>query len=103
MFTLARFSEAFLVLRAMHGGMPLALIPLVMVAMNVIFALSAYRFGKLADTMSHRKLLMMAGLGVLITADLVLAHGNHWATVLLGVTLWAFTGGYATMGDRMQD
>lgn len=87
LFTLARFSEAFLVLRAMQGGMPLAFIPLVMVAMNIVYALSAYPFGKLADTMSHRKLLM-AGLGVLITADLVLAHGSHWSTVLLGVTLW---------------
>lgn len=87
LFTLARFSEAFLVLRAMQGGIPLALIPLVMVAMNVIYALSAYPFGKLADTMSHKKLLM-AGLGVLIAADLVLAHGNHWPTVLLGVALW---------------
>jgi predicted MFS family arabinose efflux permease len=87
LFTLARFSEAFLVLRAMQGGMALALIPLVMVAMNVIYALSAYPLGKLADTMSHRKLLM-AGLGVLITADLVLAHGSNWTTVLLGVTLW---------------
>lgn len=87
MFTLARFSEAFLVLRAMQGGMPLALIPLVMVAMNVIYALSAYPFGKLADTMSHKKLLM-AGLGVLIAADLVLAHGNDWTVVLLGVGLW---------------
>lgn len=86
-FTLARFSEAFLVLRAMQGGMPLALIPLVMVAMNVIYALSAYPFGKLADTKSHKKLLM-AGLGVLIAADLVLAHGNDWITVLIGVLLW---------------
>lgn len=60
-----------------------------MVAMNVIYALSAYPFGKLADTMRHRKLLM-AGLGVLITADLVLAHGSHWPTVLLGVALWGF-------------
>lgn len=87
MFTLARFSEAFLVLRAMQGGMALALIPLVMVAMNAIYALSAYPFGKLADTMSHRSLLM-AGLGVLIAADLVLAHGNHWTVVLPGVALW---------------
>ena len=86
MFTLARFSEAFLVLRAMQGGMPLALVPLLMVAMNVVYALSAYPFGKLADTMSH-KLLLMAGLAVLIAADLVLAHGNHWTTVLPGVTL----------------
>ena len=87
MFTLARFSEAFLVLRAMQGGMPLALIPLFMVAMNIVYALSAYPFGKLVDTMSHKKLLM-AGLAVLIAADLVLAHGSHWTTVLLGVTLW---------------
>lgn len=87
MFTLARFSEAFLVLRAMQGGMPLALIPLVMVAMSVVYALSAYPFGKLADTMSHEKLLA-AGLGVLIAADLVLAYGSHWTTVLVGVTLW---------------
>ena len=86
-FTLARFSEAFLVLRAMQGGMALALIPLVMVAMNVIYALSAYPFGKLADTLSHKKLLM-AGLGVLIGADLVLAHGNDSITVLIGVLLW---------------
>ncbi len=87
MLTLARFSEAFLVLRAMQGGMPLALIPLVMVAMNIIYALSAYPFGKLADTMSHNKMLM-TGLGILIAADLVLAHGSGWSTVLVGVALW---------------
>lgn len=87
MFTLARFSEAFLVLRAMQGGMSLALIPLVMVAMNLVYAVSAYPFGKLADKMEHRKLLMI-GVAVLIAADLVLAHGSHWTTVLLGATLW---------------
>src|SRR5512143_584453 len=48
-FTLARFSEAFLVLCAQHGGIPIALVPLVMVAMNLIYALSAYPFGKLSD------------------------------------------------------
>jgi MFS family permease len=87
MFTLARFSEAFLVLRAMQGGMSIALIPLVMVAMNLVYAVSAYPFGKLADSMEHRKLLMI-GVGMLIAADLVLAHGNHWTTVLLGATIW---------------
>jgi MFS family permease len=86
-FTLARFSEAFLVLRAMQGGMTLALVPLVMVAMNIVYALSAYPFGKLADTMDHRKLLMI-GVAVLMAADLVLAHGSHWTGVLLGATLW---------------
>jgi len=86
-FALARFSEAFLVLRAQHGGIPVALVPLVMVAMNLIYALSAYPFGKLSDQMSHMKLLAL-GLLVLIAADLVLAMNDHWGTVLLGVGLW---------------
>ena len=86
-FTLARFSEAFLVLRAAQGGIPVALVPLVMVAMNVIYAASAYPFGKLSDSMSHTKLLAL-GLAVLIAADLVLATDDHWTTVLLGVALW---------------
>jgi MFS family permease len=86
-FTLARFSEAFLVLRAQQGGIPVALVPLVMVAMNLIYALSAYPFGKLSDRMSHTKLLA-AGLVVLIAADLVLATNDHWSVVLVGVALW---------------
>lgn len=86
-FTLARFSEAFLVLRAQQGGMMLALIPLVMMLMSLVYAISAYPFGKLSDNMSHLKLLVL-GLLVLIAADLVLAWSSHWAAVLLGVTLW---------------
>jgi MFS family permease len=86
-FALARFSEAFLLLRAQHGGIPVALVPLVMVAMNLIYALSAYPFGKLSDQMSHMKLLAL-GLLVLIAADLVLAMNDHWGAVLLGVGLW---------------
>ena len=86
-FTLARFSEAFLVLRAQQGGIAVALVPLVMVAMNVVYAASAYPFGKLSDRMSHRTLLA-AGLVLLIAADLVLAMDAHWTTVLAGVALW---------------
>jgi MFS family permease len=86
-FTLARFSDAFLVLRAQHGGIPVALVPLVMVAMNLIYAVSAYPFGKLSDQMSHMRLLTL-GLLVLIAADLVLAMNDHWAVVFLGVGLW---------------
>ena len=86
-FTLARFSEAFLVLRAQQGGMPLALVPLVMVAMNAVYALSAYPFGKLSDRVNHRTLLVL-GLLVLVVADFVLASSNHWSTVLAGVALW---------------
>jgi MFS family permease len=86
-FTLARFSEAFLVLRAQQSGVAMALVPLVMVAMNLVYAASAYPFGKLSDRMSHSTLLA-AGLVVLIAADLVLASGNHWTTMLAGVALW---------------
>jgi MFS family permease len=86
-FTLARFSEAFLVLRAQHGGIPIALVPLVMVAMNLIYAISAYPFGTLSDRMSHMRLLTL-GLLVLIAADVVLATNDHWSVVLLGVGLW---------------
>lgn len=87
LFTLARFSEAFLVLRAEQSGVVAALVPLVMVAMNLVYAGSAYPFGRLSDRMSHAKLLTW-GLIVLIAADLVLATGHHWWTVLLGVSLW---------------
>ncbi len=86
-FTLARFSEAFLVLRAQQGGLPLAWIPLVLIAMNVVYALSAYPFGKLSDSMSHTKLLAL-GLAVLIGADLVLACSDSLGAVFLGVLLW---------------
>ncbi|MBI3210501.1 MAG: MFS transporter [Candidatus Solibacter usitatus] len=86
-FTLARFSEAFLVLRAQQSGVPVALVPLVMVAMNVVYAASAYPFGMLSDRMSHVTLLR-AGLSVLIAADLILAVSMRWFGVLAGVALW---------------
>ncbi len=86
-FTLARFSEAFLILRAQQSGIAVALVPLVMVAMNVVYAGSAYPFGKLSDRMSHNQLLGV-GLLVLIAADLVLASGAHWIALTAGVALW---------------
>ncbi len=86
-FTLARFSEAFLVLRAQQSGISMALVPLIMVAMSLVYAASAYPFGKLSDTMNHSKLLAM-GLVVLMLADLVLAYSHHWSIILVGVTLW---------------
>ncbi len=86
-FTLARFSEAFLVLRAQQSGIAMALVPLVMVAMNLVYAASAYPFGKLSDRMPHHRLLVW-GLLVLVVADLVLARANGPAGVLLGVALW---------------
>ena len=86
-FTLARFSEAFLILRAAQGGLPVSYTPLVLVGMNAVYAVSAYPFGKLSDSMSHTKLLAL-GLVVLIGADAVLAWSNHWGWVWLGISLW---------------
>ena len=86
-FTLARFSEAFLILRAHQVGIPLALTPLIMVAMNVVYAGAAYPFGRLSDHMCHTKLLVL-GLVVLIGADLVLAMHDHWGVMLFGICLW---------------
>lgn len=86
-FTLARFSEAFLVLRAQQSGIPIAWVPLVMVAMNIVYAASAYPFGHLSDHVSPAKLLAW-GLLVLIAADLVLASAADWAAILAGVSLW---------------
>lgn len=86
-FMLARFSEAFLLLRAMQGGLPVAYTPLVLVAMNLVYSLGAYPFGKLADRMSHSALLAW-GLVVLVAADLLLAAGSHWGTAGAGIALW---------------
>ncbi|HEX5286114.1 MAG TPA: MFS transporter [Polaromonas sp.] len=86
-FMLARFSEAFLLLRALQGGLPVAYTPLVLIGMNVIYALGAYPFGKLSDAVSHTTLLVW-GLVVLIAADVVLASSNHWTWVWAGIALW---------------
>ena len=86
-FTLARFSEAFLVLRALQGGLPVAYTPLVLIGMNAVYAVGAYPFGKLSDAVSHSTLLAW-GLVVLIAADAVLATSNHWTWVTVGVALW---------------
>jgi MFS family permease len=86
-FALARFSEAFLVLRARQGGIPVAYVPLVMVGMNVVYSGSAYPFGRLSDRMNHGTLLSL-GLIVLIAADLILAANDHWLTVAAGVSMW---------------
>ncbi len=86
-FTLARFSEAFLLLRALQGGLPVAYAPLVLIGMNVVYALGAYPFGRLSDSVSHTRLLAW-GLVVLVAADLLLAAGSHWTWVWAGIALW---------------
>ena len=95
-FTLARFSEAFLVLRAQDVGIALGYVPLVMIAMNVAYAAFAYPAGIAADRISSRALLLL-GLALLIVADLVLAVAASPLLVLAGSVLWglhmAFTQG----------
>jgi MFS family permease len=86
-FTLARFSEAFLILRAQQLGLANAYAPLVLVVMNVVYAASAYPMGKLADRMSHHTLLA-GGLAILIVSDLILAYARGLGGVAIGVALW---------------
>lgn len=83
--TLARFSEAFLVLRAQHDGLPLAWTPLVLITMNLVYAGLAYPFGRWSDRISPR-LLLGASLLVLLIAHGLLARGG-WA-IWAGVALW---------------
>ncbi|HET6828530.1 MAG TPA: MFS transporter [Ramlibacter sp.] len=87
LFTLARFSEAFLVLRAQQGGLAAAWAPLVLIAMNVVYAAGAYPFGKLADRMDHGALLAW-GLAVLVAADLLLAWAASGPLLWAGIALW---------------
>ena len=86
-FTLARFSEAFLVLRAQDVGLGLAFVPVVMIVMNVFYAGGAYPAGAAADRMSNRNLLLL-GLVILIVADIVLALATAWWLALVGAALW---------------
>jgi MFS family permease len=95
-FTLARFSEAFLVLRAQDVGLRLAYVPLVMIVMNVLYAAAAYPAGAAADRVRPRTLLLI-GLAVLVAADLLLALAASPLLVFAGAALWglhmAFTQG----------
>lgn len=86
-FTLARFSEAFLILRAQSVGLPIALVPAVMVLMNIVYAFSAYPAGVLSDRVD-RHTILVAGLSILVVADVVLALSSGIAGVAIGVMLW---------------
>jgi MFS family permease len=85
--TLARFSEAFLILRAQNAGLSLALAPLVLVIMNFVYSLSAYPLGALSDRID-RKLMLSIGFATLIVADVVLAVASSLSAVMAGVALW---------------
>jgi len=85
--TLARFSEAFLILRAQTVGLAPAWAPLVLVVMNIVYALSAYPLGALSDRID-RKLMLAIGFGLLIGADVILAVAPDLPTVMAGVAVW---------------
>ena len=86
-FTLARFSEAFLVLRAQGTGLPLVLIPMVLVVMNFVYALAAYPAGILSDRY-NRLTVLIVGFSLLIAANFVLAFAPGLIGVAFGVALW---------------
>lgn len=86
-FTLARFSEAFLILRAQDLGLALGLVPVILIVMNLVYALGAWPAGAAADRLSPR-LLLGLGLLALVLADLVLAAAASPAIALLGSALW---------------
>ena len=85
--TLARFSEAFLILRAQNAGLSLALAPLMLVIMNLVYALSAYPLGALSDRIDRKKMLAL-GFATLIGADIVLAAAPNLTIVMIGIALW---------------
>lgn len=87
LFTLARFSEAFLILRAQADGLPLAWVPAVLVVMNLAYAAGAYPAGAWSDRIERRRLLPM-GLALLIAADLALAWWPGLVGAFVGVVLW---------------
>jgi MFS family permease len=98
-FTLGRFSEAFLVLRAQDRGLPLTLAPLVLVTTNVVYSLAAYPAGGWSDRLGRRGLLLMAAL-IMAAADALLAAAQGLPLVAAGVALWglhmAFSQGVLT-------
>jgi MFS family permease len=86
-FTLARFSEAFLLLRAQSVGLDLAVVPVVMVVMNIAYTISAWPAGALSDSIGRYGVLT-AGFALLILADLALALGTGVAMVVIGAAVW---------------
>jgi MFS family permease len=94
LLTLARFSEAFLILKAQAVGLPIALVPAVLVLMNFVYFLAAYPAGKWSDEGKGRSSTVLIGIGFLIAADIVLAlAGNLWL-LALGVSLWGLHMGF---------
>jgi MFS family permease len=85
--TLARFSEAFLILRGDNIGLGVAFAPAILIAMNAVYSLSAWPVGALSDKIGRQGLLV-AGIATLVLADIVLAYANTPVLVFIGAGLW---------------
>lgn len=92
-FTLARFSEAFLILRAQDVGLALGYVPMVLIVMNIVYAATAYPAGAASDRFSPRTTLVW-GLGILVVADIILAMATSPLTALAGAALWGLHMGF---------
>jgi MFS family permease len=91
--TMARFSEAFLVLKAQATSLPIAFVPTSLIFMNLLYFLSAYPAGWLSDRVGRSKVLI-AGIAFLLTADLVLGLASNLWMLALGVSLWGLHMGF---------
>ena len=87
LLSLARFSYAFLILKAYGIGVDAAYVPIVLVLMHLVYAAAAYPFGVLADHMD-RRLQLGIGAAILIAADMVLATANVGWMAAIGAGLW---------------
>jgi len=87
LFTLMRFSEAFLVLRASEAGLPTAWLPATLVVMSATYLLTAYPAGRLSDRVSRKRLLAL-GCIVMVAADVTLATADGLPAVFVGIALW---------------
>jgi MFS family permease len=92
-FTLARFSEAFLVLRAQSVGLAVGLVPMIMIVMNLVYASSAYPAGIASDHLS-RRMMLVGGLALLVLAELVLAFATVSWQAFAGAALWGLHMGF---------
>ncbi len=97
LFSLARLSEAFLVLRAQELQLALLWIPLVMIVMSAVYSLSSYPAGLLA-TRFGKNALFAASLVALVAATSVLAWLPGTPGLWLGVALWGLHMGLSQGG-----
>src|SRR5262245_35264014 len=93
LLTLARFSEAFLILKGQATGLPIASVPVILIGMNIIYSLAAYPAGRLSDRID-RTAVLKAGIALLIAADAVLALADNDWTLGIGVALWGLHMGF---------